>query len=64
MVIHQGCKISLIRHGSVNGYVWEDTLYVAESDDVFPTIDEAKANIDLYFGHGPTPRVIYGEIHA
>lgn len=64
MVVHKGCKISLVQHGSVNGFVWEELLYGAESDDVFQTIEEAKADIDQFFGNGRVPREINGEIYV
>lgn len=63
MVVHKGCRISLYRQGSFNGFVWEDLTYGAESDDVFQTIEEAKADIDKSFDVSE-PQVIHDELYA
>ncbi len=60
MTKHRGCQITPFK----DGYVWDDPHYGAESDDVFPTLELAKADIDRWFGHGPAPREADGEIYA
>jgi hypothetical protein len=60
-ISYKGCVIRPFQGG---GYVWEERHYGAESDDVFPNVEDAKRDIDLFFGNGPAPREIDGEIYA
>lgn len=57
---YKGCKITKYH----DGYVWEELHYGAESDDVFATVDDAKADIDRLFGNDPAPREINNELYA
>lgn len=57
---YKGCMVLQVS----DGFAWEEIHYGAESDDVFPTVDACKANIDLFFGDGPAPVDIDGEIYA
>jgi hypothetical protein len=42
---HRGCVI----FQADGGWVWEDPEWGAESDDVFETVEDAEANINLYY---------------
>jgi hypothetical protein len=57
---YKGCRIT--KFGT--GYVWEEIHYGAECDDVFETVEAAKADIDLFFGDGPAPVERDGELYA
>ena len=57
---YRGCQITKFK----GGFVWEEALYGAESDDVFLTVDAAKADIARYFGNEPALIEIDGEIQA
>lgn len=46
--IYKGCAIRSFE----GGYVWDDLHYGAEGDDIFPTVELAKADIDRQFTHG------------
>lgn len=59
-MIYKGCAIKEF----ADGYIWEDVNYGTEGDDLFPTIKEAKADIDRFFDDGPAPREIDGELYA
>jgi hypothetical protein len=61
---YRGCHIFETRctDGAFR-FVWEDEVYGSESDDAFDTAEQAKSDIDRYFGHGAAPRVINGEIY-
>lgn len=57
---HKGCKII----EAPQGFSWEDMTFGAEADEWFPSIEAAKADIDLFFGEEPAPRVVANEIYA
>ena len=60
---YKGCKI--YRSKSVGGLlVWDDEIYGAESDTAFKTVEAAKLDIDRFFGAGPAPRLVSGELVA
>lgn len=57
---YRGCKI--FPHG--DQFAWEDTLYGAESENVFASVEDAKRDIDQFYQPGPSPRVVNGEVAA
>lgn len=44
------------------GFIWDDPVYGAESDDVFATVEAAKADIDRIGAYAPA--VVDNEIVA
>jgi hypothetical protein len=46
MKTYKDCKITPFK----GGFVWDEIHYGAESDDVFATVEDAKLDIDRYFG--------------
>lgn len=60
---YKGCRI--YRSKRCNGlFVWDEPMFGSESDDAFPTLELAKADVDRFFENGRSPRIINGEITA
>lgn len=63
MITHKGIRIFRSKLTVPPGlWVWEDPIYGAESDDAFDNIQAAQDDIDRFYGDGPAPRIVNGEV--
>lgn len=57
---YKGCKIEF--DAKLGCYIWDEPVYGMQSEGFLATVEDAKADIDLYFNDAPPPRVINNEI--